>query len=99
MKIQEMTNGKDLTLVLEGNFDEMTSPMIEKRLEEVLEDDIESVTFNMRHVRYISSAGIRVLIIAHKRAMKNGKKVRIGEMSDKVREVIKIVGILPLFSM
>jgi len=98
MNIQERSEGDALTLVLDGSFDEMTSPAVEKKIDEAIAGENGIITFDMRNVKYISSAGIRVLILAHKKAMKSGKKIRIGEMSDKVREVIKIVGILPLFS-
>ncbi|MEA3489164.1 MAG: STAS domain-containing protein [Candidatus Omnitrophota bacterium] len=98
MNISEYLEGTNLTLVLEGSFDEISSPDIEDKVEEVLSRDVESVTLNLSKVRYISSAGIRVLIVAHKKAVKLGKRVLIGEMSVKVREIIEMVGIMPLFA-
>jgi anti-anti-sigma factor len=52
----------------------------------------------MGNVRYLSSAGIRVLIIAHKKGKKNNKQITLGEISVKVKDVLDTVGILPLFN-
>lgn len=97
MKITENYNGKELTLLLDGNFDEMSSPEIEEKIDEALTKDITTITFDMSNVHYISSVGIKVLIVAHKKAVKLGKKIHIGKMSGKVRDIIEVVGILPLF--
>jgi anti-anti-sigma factor len=98
MKITEHVKGDDLVLSLEGDFDESTSPAVEKRVDEALATDAANVCFDLSKVDYISSAGIRVLIVAHKKALKNGKSVKMGQMSERVREIIEVVGILPLFS-
>ena len=97
MKILEYLDNDKLTLSLEGNFDEMTSSAVEEKFAEVLPGDIKSICFDLTNVNYISSAGIRVLISAYKKAVKSDKKVTIGNMSDKARGVLEVVGILPLF--
>ncbi len=98
MKITERVNGDDLVLSLEGDFDESTSSAVEDRVEQALATDALTICFDLSKVDYISSAGIRVLIIAHKKALKSAKSVKMGQMSERVREIIEIVGILPLFS-
>ena len=85
MKILEYLDNDQLTLSLEGNFDEMTSSEVEEKFAEVLPGDIKNICFDLADVHYISSAGIRVLISAYKKAIKSDKKVTIGNMSDKAR--------------
>ncbi|MDP8299989.1 MAG: STAS domain-containing protein [Candidatus Tantalella remota] len=97
MRIREQLDGDRLTLFLEGTFDEGTSPAVEEKLEEALLTDASKICFNMSKVDYLSSAGIRVMIIAHKKSIKSGKTIEVGEMSDKVQDVLEVVGILPLF--
>ncbi len=97
MVINEHLSGKELRLALDGNFDENSSPAVEKRIEEILKWDIHTVLFDMSRVHYISSIGIRVLILAHKKAVKCGKRIVIGDMSAKAKEVLEMVGVLPLF--
>ncbi len=98
MKIHEELNGRRLVLFLKGNFDETSSPVVEEKLQEALSRDIDSITFNLKGVEYISSAGIRVLIMAYKKMVKSGKSVHMAEMSGKVRDMLEVVGILPLFA-
>ena len=98
MKFKEHIDGMDATLYLEGNFDETTSIDIEKKLDSVLSGEIKKLRLDLTDVQYISSAGIRVLIVAHKKAVKSGKKVIIEGMSSKVKDILDTVGILPLFS-
>ncbi|MFH1665561.1 MAG: STAS domain-containing protein [Candidatus Omnitrophota bacterium] len=99
MKINESLKGADLTMLLDGNFDDVNSPAIEKRLDQnLMKNDIKNICFDLAKVKYISSAGIRVLIAAHKKAIKTDKRVLIGAMSVKVQEILDMVGILRLFT-
>ena len=97
MRITENLDGKNLTLTLEGDLDSVSSPGVEQKIEEVLELNIESLNLDLSKVRYISSIGVRVLVIAYKKAMKDEKKVAIVAMSTKVQDILNEVGILPLF--
>ncbi|MFC1548646.1 STAS domain-containing protein [Candidatus Omnitrophota bacterium] len=97
MTIIEQLEEGILTLFLNGNFDETSSPAVEEKVELALVEDIDGICFDMKGVEYISSAGIRVLIVSHKKAIKTGKKILVGEMSEKVKDILDVVGILPLF--
>ena len=97
MRITENLDGKNLTLTLEGDLDSVSSPGVEQKIEEVLELNIESLNLDLSKVRYISSIGVRVLVIAYKKAMTDEKKVAIVAMSTKVQDILNEVGILPLF--
>jgi len=98
MRITENLDGRNLTLTLEGDLDSASSPGVERKMEEVLDLNIESLDLDLGKVRYISSIGVRVLVIAYKKAMKGEKKISITGMSGKVREILDEVGILPLFT-
>ena len=90
----------NITLIFEGNLDENTCKSVEQKFTEVLSQDAKFIYLNMKGVKYISSIGIRALMIAHNKAVKYGKKIIINreDMSTKAREILEIVGILPLFS-
>ena len=97
--VTEHIEGQDLTLFINGNFDESTSLAIEKKIEEIVTmDKIQNICIDLGKVRYLSSAGIRVLMIAHKKGKKNNKQITLGEIPIKVKDVLVTVGILPLFS-
>jgi anti-sigma B factor antagonist/stage II sporulation protein AA (anti-sigma F factor antagonist) len=98
MKITEHADGEDLALILEGDLDESSSHKAEEKIKEALAQDAKNICLDMKGVHYVSSVGIRVLILAHKKAVKLGKKIILTKMSPKVKEILETVGILPLFA-
>ncbi|MBQ6325795.1 MAG: STAS domain-containing protein, partial [Clostridia bacterium] len=65
MKITKNMNGTNLTIALEGRLDTTTAPELEKALKDSIEAATE-LTLDFAALDYISSAGLRVLLSAHK---------------------------------
>ena len=95
----QLDDNNNITLIFEGNLDENTCKSVEQKFNEVLSGQSKIIYLNMKGVKYISSIGIRVLMIAHNKSIKSNKKIVIKreDMSTKAREILEIVGILPLF--
>jgi anti-sigma B factor antagonist len=90
MTITKNMNGTALEIALEGRLDTMTSPELEKELNASL-PSAESLTFDLAKLEYISSAGLRVLLSAHKNmASKGGMKVK--NVNEIVQEVFDVTG-------
>ena len=90
MTIEKAQNNGALTLALEGRLDTVTSPQLEAELKNSLEG-AESLTLDFSKLDYISSAGLRVLLSAHKiLASKGGMKVT--NVNEIVREVFEVTG-------
>ena len=90
MTISKKQHGTDLTLALEGRLDTVTSPDLEKELKAVV-DGIDSLTLDFAKLDYISSAGLRVLLWAHK-AMSSKKGMKVEHVSEIVKEVLDVTG-------
>ncbi len=90
MTIQKSNNGTELTLALEGRLDTVTAPELEAELKASLEE-AESLVLDFAKLEYISSAGLRVLLAAHKKmASKGGMKVT--HVNEIVAEVFDVTG-------
>ena len=90
MTITKTRNGNELILALEGRLDTMTAPELEAELGKSL-DGIDSLTMDFGKLDYISSAGLRVLLSAHKiMSAKGGMKVT--NVNEIVREVFDVTG-------
>ena len=88
MKIDFQKNNGELVVALDGRLDTTTAPELEHFLGKHYEG-VEALTFDCEKLVYISSAGLRVLLTAHKR-MKGGMKlVRVNEL---VMEVLEMTG-------
>ena len=88
MNIKKSLSGTELTIMLEGRLDTMTAPELEKELKENY-DSITGLVLDFKDLEYISSAGLRVLLSAHKAL--NGKLV-VKNVIDTVMEVFEITG-------
>jgi len=90
MKITKNLNGTSLTVALEGRLDTTTAPELEQVLKESM-DGATELTLDFAKLDYISSAGLRVLLAAHKAMMKkNGMKVV--NANEMVKEVFDVTG-------
>ena len=90
MTINKNQNGTALTIALEGRLDTTTAPQLEQELKTSL-DGITDLTLDFTKLDYISSAGLRVLLSAHKTmAGKGGMKVT--HVNEVVQEVFEVTG-------
>ena len=88
MKIDFTMNGGELTVALDGRLDTVTSPELERFLCEHYAE-ASSITFDCEKLSYVSSAGLRVLLTAHKRLGGAMKLTKVGEL---VMEVLEMTG-------
>ena len=90
MTIRKQQNGTELTLALEGRLDTTTSPDLEKELKASM-DGADSLVLDFSKLEYISSAGLRVLLSAHKAmAVKGG--MTVANANEIVQEVFDVTG-------
>ena len=90
MTITKNMNGTTLEIALEGRLDTMTAPELEAALNESV-DGAESLTMDFSKLEYISSAGLRVLLSAHK-AMSGKGGMKVTNVNEIVQEVFEVTG-------
>ncbi|MBQ6721116.1 MAG: STAS domain-containing protein [Clostridia bacterium] len=90
MTINANMNGTTLEIALEGRLDTMTAPELEAELQKDM-SGAESLVMDFSKLDYISSAGLRVLLSAHKTmSSKGGMKVK--NVNEIVQEVLDVTG-------
>lgn len=94
MKIKMVQNGEKLTLLPDGRIDTNTSADLAAALETL--DGITDLTIDFEKVSYISSAGLRVLLKAHKQMMAEGQMTLI-HVSESVMDVFTVTGLSDVF--
>ena len=90
MKIEKQVKDGMVCCALEGRLDTTTAPELEKELGSVL-DSATGLTMDFSRLDYISSAGLRVLLSAHK-AMSRKGGMKVTNVNEVVREVFDITG-------
>ena len=96
MKYDLKKENDSLVVAVEGELDVRTSPDLEKALMPALQN-MKTVTFDMKELAYLSSAGLRVLLGAAK-AMSSQGKMTLKNVNEDVREILEITGFINLFN-
>ena len=90
MTMNKTLNGTVLEIALEGRLDTMTAPELEAELNQSM-DGADSLVLDFGKLEYISSAGLRVLLSAHK-AMSSKGGMKVTNVNEIVREVFDVTG-------
>ncbi len=90
MEIIKNVDTDKVTLALKGRLDTTTAPSLESVVGESTEAAKELI-IDCKELEYISSAGLRVLLSAHKAMTSHGKLV-IKNVCDDIMEVFEITG-------
>jgi len=90
MTINSQMNGTTLEIALEGRLDTMTAPELEAELQKTM-GGAESLVMDFSKLDYISSAGLRVLLSAHK-AMSTKGGMKVKNVNEIVQEVLDVTG-------
>ena len=87
--IKTLKNGM-LTIALDGKMDITTAPDLEKEVSNL--DGVKELIMDFEKLRYISSAGLRVLLLAHKKMIKQGGTMKVIHVNENVMEVMTAMG-------
>lgn len=88
MTITKQRSENGLTISLEGRLDIITSPDLEKTINEEI-NNIDELTLDFEKLEYVSSAGLRVLLSAQKQIQSRGSMVIIN-VCDEVKQIFDI---------
>ena len=92
MTIEKTTENGKLTVKVAGSLDITTSPELQEELEKSY-DDVNELIIDFSDLDYISSAGLRVLVSAHKKMFKKGGMKVVGA-NETVMDVFDVTGLI-----
>lgn len=92
MEITSKIDGDIVQFQLAGNVDASTSPNVEHAVNNAIVGGSKRVIFDMSGVGYISSAGLRALLLAAKQAKAAGGGVAVFGLQPSVEEVFTVAG-------
>ncbi|MGN1131614.1 MAG: STAS domain-containing protein [Ruminococcus sp.] len=96
MNIEKILENNTLTLLPQGRLDSVTSPELESLLDQNL-DSATNLILDLKDLEYTSSAGLRVLLKAHK-AMNNKGDMKVLNVNDSVMEVLEMTGFVDMLT-
>ena len=90
LSINKETSGESQVVALGGRLDTTTAQELEGAIKEAIEGKTELI-IDMKELEYISSAGLRVLLSAHKAMSRQGTMV-VKNASEAVKEIFEVTG-------
>lgn len=80
-----------------GRIDSMNANQFGEALNGAIDDGLIHIVLDLSSVDFMSSAGLRELVNAFKKAKKASGDVRLAQPSDRVREVLEMAGLDSIF--
>ena len=96
MQIDQLKEGTTLTMKVSGRLDTMTAPQLENEITGHL-DGITEFIMDFSDLEYISSAGLRVLLVTTKMMKEKGRFV-IRNINETVKEIFEVTGFMDILN-
>jgi anti-anti-sigma factor len=96
--IRQKTNAagrSEVTLELDGHLDNSTVASFESKLRPTLDAKPAQLVFDLANLKFLTSAGIRLLFMAVKQQKQHGGQASFVHLQPQIKEVFDIMGSLP----
>ncbi len=90
MDIEKIIDGEKITFKLKGRLDTVTAPELEKELGDKL-NGITDITWDFENLEYISSSGLRILLMVQKVMNRQGT-MRIINVNESIMDIFEMTG-------
>lgn len=92
MKVEISQTDNQVMVSIEGRLDTVTSSEFEKTVSPYFTTPAIELVLDCAAMEYISSAGLRVVLMAHKSITAKGGKFIIRNLNNEVRSVFDMTG-------
>ena len=89
--------GQPSIIELDGRIDHVTSPGIEAKIGSVLDESPSALILDFTRVTFLSSIGLRVLLMAAKRCRKQNAQIALHSVSPRIVELFGVSGMTSFF--
>jgi anti-sigma B factor antagonist len=97
MKIKKEKIEEFSVLKIKGRVDTLHSTELETEVNKLFDNGDNYVILNCKDMNYISSSGLRVFLVAQKRAIASQGKLFLSNMQPAIQEIFRISGFSNLF--
>lgn len=88
-----LVDSEIVVLEVEGAIDAHTARQLERALNEPLAQGYRHLVLDASQVSFISSAGLRVIVYAHREASQHGGQLRLCGLPAQVRRVFEMAAL------
>lgn len=98
MDIHRTESADALVLGFSGRLDSVSAPLAEKAVEDFLSSQKSKLVLDLGGVEYMSSAGLRVLLIAYKKVASKPGRLALCGLHGAAKEVLDISNLTTTFT-
>ncbi len=98
MDIKEEKRGEVKIVSLHGRLDASATKGLEQRLLSIIDEGGRRLVLDLADLSYISSMGLRVLILLAKNLQKTKGSLALAALSNPVSDIFEIAGFTSIFS-
>ncbi|MCR4591183.1 MAG: STAS domain-containing protein [Lachnospiraceae bacterium] len=91
MRIEEVKEDSGLKMIIDGKIDTLTCNEFQNAVLKAFQKT-NNLIIDMESVTYVSSAGLRALIIGQRTAETKGGSLSVINASDSVKDVFRVTG-------
>jgi anti-anti-sigma factor len=91
MQITKTRENDSLIISRDGRLDTGTAPKLQEELIPTF-DETKAITLDFAKLVYVSSAGLRVLLLGQKTAKAKSASMTLKNVSDEIMEVLEMTG-------
>ncbi len=96
MKISSSTQNDVLLVTLEGDVDGKTAPQVQQEVLPLIPEG-GKMLLDLKEVPYMSSAGLRTLLLIYRQAQGKGSKIALSGLSEDISDTMSATGFLDYF--
>lgn len=93
MKIDQIQENNKLILKLDGELDSIQSTLLEEKISNI-DLKVTDLVLDLEKLEYISSAGIRVMLIANRNIKERKGEMKIINVNDSVYEILRLASLI-----
>ena len=93
LQVTTETDADPVTLVLEGELDPHTSPMLQRTIDDATSDEASEIVIDFAEVSFVDSAGLRVIADTHRRLQEAGGGLTVRRPSAGLQRLLTLTGL------
>lgn len=99
MEVTEQNQGSVLVVGLKGRLDAASAGTVQDRIVAVIDGGARQLVLDLSALDYVSSAGLRVLLVAAKKMKPVGGKLCLCGLQPSIKEIFDIAGFTGMFTL
>jgi anti-sigma B factor antagonist len=98
MKVTIQTKNNIVYITIQGSIDSNTAGELQSRIMEELAS-LNRVIMDLTNVGFLSSAGLRVLLMLYRQLNSNGGKMLLVNVSEEICDIMSMTGFINFFEL